>query len=294
MISYLQAIIFGLMQGVTELFPISSLGHSVLLPSVAGWTTLAKAQSQKSDNFLTFLVALHVATALGLFWYFRKDWARILRGFVRSIVRKRIATSSERLAWLLIVATIPAGIVGLAGESLLRHLFAKPLPSAIFLTLNGVVLLFGEKFRKKSENGGSYLEMPRPGHRIRSSHQPLLFRHAIGIGVAQIMALFAGFSRSGVTMVAGLMEGLDHEDAAHFSFLMATPIILAAGVLKLPHLASHSMAPYRGQILVGALAAVVATLLSVRFLVRWFKTRTLTPFAIYCLVAGVALTVRFT
>ncbi len=292
MISYLQAIVFGILQGVTEMFPISSLGHSVLLPSVLGWKSLTTLQQQKSNSFLTFLVALHVATALSLFWYYRRDWIRVIRGFIRSIKKRRIATPSERLAWLLIVGTIPAGLVGLLFEHELRNLFAKPLTSAIFLTLNGAVLLAGEAYRRKRSTD-SWLALPTPGHQLRRDKPPFLNKHATGVGIAQILALFAGFSRSGVTMVAGLVEGLDHEDAARYSFMLATPIIFAAGVLKLPHLFSHSMSNLHGQILVGVIATAISTLLSVHFLVKWFKTRTLTPFALYCIAAGVALTIRF-
>ena len=287
MLSYFQAIVIGLLQGVTELFPISSLGHSVLVPALFGWHNLVGAQSADESFYLAFLVGLHVATALALVVYFRQDWIRITRGLVRSVRTRRIDTPDARLGWLLIVATIPVGLTGLLFEHPLRTLFAKPLAAGIFLTANGVILLVAERLRRRAEArvpvtvgagpaieaDGPRLDALRPGE-------------AAGIGAAQILALFAGVSRSGVTMAAGLLRGLDHEDAARFSFLLATPIILAAGVYKLPDLLGPLGDGIRPQMLVGSLCAAVAAYVAVRFLVRWFHTRTLTPFGIYCLVAG--------
>jgi len=286
-LSYFQAIVIGLLQGVTELFPISSLGHSVLVPALFGWHNLVGAQSADESFYLAFLVGLHVATALALVVYFRQDWIRITRGLVRSVRTRRIDTPDARLGWLLIVATIPVGLTGLLFEHPLRTLFAKPLAAGIFLTANGVILLVAERLRRRAEArvpvtvgagpaieaDGPRLDALRPGE-------------AAGIGAAQILALFAGVSRSGVTMAAGLLRGLDHEDAARFSFLLATPIILAAGVYKLPDLLGPLGDGIRPQMLVGSLCAAVAAYVAVRFLVRWFHTRTLTPFGIYCLVAG--------
>src|SRR5437764_1704600 len=289
MISYFQAIVIGLLQGVTELFPISSLGHSVLLPAWLGWDKLVTAQSADESFYLAFVVALHVATALALLVYFRAEWVRIIGGFVRTLRTRRIETADERMAWLLIVATIPAGLTGLALEHALRTLFAKPLAAAIFLTLNGLILLAGERARRRSavralvtEHGATHSAGGEEGRRLDT----LDFKEAGVVGVAQIGALFAGVSRSGITMVAGLVRGLDHEDAARFSFLLATPIILAAGVYKVPDLLGHLGDGIRGQALVGALFAAVAAFISVRFLVKFFETRTLTPFAIYSLVVG--------
>jgi len=277
-ISYFQAIVIGLLQGVTELFPISSLGHSVLLPAWLGWDKLVTAQSAGESFYLAFVVALHVATALALLVYFRADWVRIIGAFFRTLRTRRLQTPDERMAWLLVVATIPAGITGLVLEHSLRTLFAKPEAAAVFLTVNGVILLAGERFRRSA---------------ARREPAALDFKEAGAIGVAQIGALFAGISRSGITMVAGLVRGLDHEDAARFSFLLATPIILAAGVYKLPDLAGHLGDGIRGQALVGALFAAFAAFLSVRFLVKFFETRTLTPFAIYSLVVGAISVIRF-
>ena len=288
MISYFQAIVIGLLQGVTELFPISSLGHSVLVPAWLGWDNLVTAQSEKESFYLAFVVALHVATALALLVYFRSDWVRIIRGFFRTLRTRKIETPDERMAWLLIVATVPVGVLGLAFEHSLRTIFAKPMASAIFLTLNGVILLAGEAYRRRASTG-------RKSHTADTigDLDTLDFKEAAAVGVAQTGALFAGISRSGITMVAGLARGFDHEDALRFSFLLATPIIFAAGVYKVPDLAGHLGDGIRGQALVGALFAGVAAYLSVRFLVRFFETRTLTPFAIYCLLAGGASIVRF-
>lgn len=278
MISYFQAIVIGVLQGVTELFPISSLGHSVLVPAWLGWDKLVTAQSAGESFYLAFVVALHCATALALLVYFRADWVRIIGAFFRTLRTRRLQTSDERMAWLLVVATIPAGITGLALEHSLRTLFAKPEAAAIFLTVNGVILLAGERFRRRA---------------ARRQPAALDFKEAGAVGLAQIGALFAGISRSGITMVAGLMRGLDHEDAARFSFLLATPIILAAGVYKVPDLLGHLGDGIRGQALVGALFAAVAAFISVRFLVKFFETRTLTPFAVYSLVVGAISIIRF-
>jgi undecaprenyl-diphosphatase len=302
-ISYLQAIVIGLLQGVTELFPVSSLGHSVLVPALLGWDGVLRDQSAQESPYLAFLVGLHVATALALLVFFRAEWARIVRGLVRSLRRRRVETPDERLGWLLVVATIPAGLVGLAFEHALRTLFAKPLAAAVFLTVNGLVLLAGERLRRRPRaearwsGGPGADELALAPSPVRTEPARLLATltvpEALLIGSAQILAFFAGISRSGVTMVAGLLRGLDHEDAARFSFLLATPIILAAGVYKLPDLLGPNGDGVRGQVLAGSVVAAVAAYLSVRFLTRWFTTRTLTPFAIYCLVVGVACIVRF-
>jgi undecaprenyl-diphosphatase len=288
LISYFQAIVIGLLQGVTELFPISSLGHSVLVPAWLGWDDLVTAQSEKESFYLAFVVALHVATAIALLVYFRREWVRIIGGFFRTLRTRRIETADERMAWLLIVATIPVGVIGLTFEHSLRTVFAKPLASAIFLTLNGVILLAGEGYRRRASR-------PRSVHTVDTiaDLDTLDFKEATAVGVAQTGALFAGISRSGITMVAGLARGFDHEDALRFSFLLATPIIFAAGIYKVPDLAGHLGDGIRGQALVGALFAGAAAYLSVRFLVRFFETRTLTPFAIYCLAAGGASIIRF-
>jgi undecaprenyl-diphosphatase len=294
MLSYLQAIVIGFLQGFSELFPVSSLGHSVLVPAWLGWNNLVHAESGESF-YLAFLVGLHVATALALLWYFRAEWVRIIGGFITTLRTRRIETPSQRLAWLLVVATIPAGIMGLAFEHVLRTQFAKPLSAAIFLMVNGLILMAAERFRQRAEVRELAAITPQtrslaePGRRLDT----LSFKEAGVVGVAQIFALIAGISRSGITMAAGLARGLDHEDAARFSFLLATPIILAAGVYKIGDLTGPLGRGVRGQILVGSICAAIGAYISVRFLVRWFHTRTLWPFAFYCLAAGAISVIRF-
>ena len=329
MITYLQAIVLGLLQGVTELFPISSLGHSVLVPALIGgsWqdlVTQSDTASSEGSPYLAFIVALHVATALALLVFFRADWVRIIRGFFRTLrpswAARRIMArdGDERLAWLLVIGTIPVGITGLALEHLFRTLFAKPLAAAVFLTLNGLILLAGEWLRRKAPADDEQVadapvhpaapvdptatmpisayrgDPPAPSaagvparERGRRRLTTLSYREAGIIGLFQTFALLAGISRSGIAMVGGLARGLSHRDAAHFSFLLATPVILAAGVLKLPSLAGPAGAHIHGQAVAGFLSAGLAAYVSVKWLTRWFETRTLIPFAIYCLVAGV-------
>ena len=290
MLTFWRAIVIGLLQGVTELFPVSSLGHSVLVPALIGWDDLVKAQSQGESFYLAFLVALHVGTALALLVYFRSVWIKIIGGLLGSLRERRVTTPDARLGMLLIVATIPTGVVGLAFEHSLRTLFAKPAAAAIFLTINGGILLLGEALRRRVAAGAGYGGDGFSGGR---SIESLSYAEAVFIGFTQIGSLFAGISRSGITMVGGLMRGLDHEDAARFSFLLATPIILAAGVYKLPDLMGHLGDGVRGQALVGAVVAAFAAYFSTRFLVRFFETQSLTPFGIYCLAAGAFCIVRF-
>ena len=296
-LTYLQAIVIGIVQGITELFPISSLGHSVLLPELLGWDKLVSGQSADESFYLAFLVGLHVATAIALLIFFREDWVKVIGGFFSSIRRRHIDTPAERRAWLLVIGTIPVGIVGLVFEHNLRTIFAKPTAAAIFLTINGLILLGGEQLRRRSEVRRlvlSHEHHPDPADDEGRDLDTLELREGAFVGSAQILALFAGISRSGVTMVAGLLRGLDHEDAMKLSFMLATPIILAAGVYKLPDLIGHNGDHIRGQVLAGSLAAGIAAYLSVRFLERYFRTRTLTPFAIYSLVVGIAMIIYTT
>ena len=282
-ISYLQAIILGALQGISEPFPISSLGHAVLLPKLLGWNI-----HQNDDYFLSFLVATHCATALVLFIYFFQDWKRIWFGFLRSVRRRSTTQDNDaRLAWVIIIGTIPAGILGLALEHKLRTLFASPTSAAIFLTVNGVLLLAVERFRRRP---------PRPGDGEGDGDERIArmsFRQALGIGAAQALALIPGISRSGVTMGGGLLTGLSNEDAARYAFLLATPVIGAAGVLKLPELFGSTGDGVRGQALVGAIAAAITTWAAVKFLLRYFETSRLTPFGIYCICAGIFCLVVF-
>jgi undecaprenyl-diphosphatase len=291
-LTFFQSVVMGFLQGITELFPVSSLGHSVVFPSLFGWGSLVKAQSADESFFLAFLVGLHVATALALLAVFRKEWKAIIGGVLVTLRTRRIETPEQRLGWLLIVATIPAGIVGLALEHTLRTGFAKPLAASIFLIINGAVLLAGEGYRRRAEVRKVAAEHglnPEGSRRLDT----LSFREALVIGVAQVFALVPGISRSGITMVAGLARGLDHEDAARFSFLLATPIILAAGLYKLPDLLGHNGDGVRGQILAGSACAAVAAFVAVKLLLRYFETRTLTPFALYCLAFGAICAIGF-
>jgi undecaprenyl-diphosphatase len=284
-ISYLQAIILGLLQGFSELFPISSLGHSVVLPSLFGWDI-----HQNDDYFVTFLVATHLATATVLFCFFFQDWKRILRGLGRSIRDREIGPqdTDAKLGWLLVIGTVPAGVLGLLLEHSLRSLFASEQSAAAFLFLNGLMLLGAERLRHRAP--------ARSEEGVQSDAviaNTLSFRSAIGVGTAQALALIPGLSRSGATMGGGLLAGLSNEESARFAFLLATPIIGAAAVLKLPDLAGHQGDGIRGPALVGALCAALTAYLSVRFLLRFFETNRLTPFGIYCLAAGAALSITF-
>ncbi len=283
-ISYLQALVLGALQGVSEPFPISSLGHAVILPHLLGWNI-----HQNDNYFLAFLVATHCATALVLFLFFLEDWKRIFRGLGRSLRGRGIAPGDDdaRLAWVIVVGTIPAGILGLALEHKLRTVFASPTAAAIFLAVNGLLLLTFERLRRRPPSPRDHEGDSDP--RIAR----MSFKQAAAIGTAQAAALIPGISRSGVTMGGGLLTGLSNEDAARYAFLLATPIIGAAGVLKLPELLGSAGDGVRGQALVGALAAALTTYLAVKFLLRFFESNRLTPFGIYCLLAGITCTLIF-
>jgi undecaprenyl-diphosphatase len=274
-ISYAQAIILGLIQGAAELFPVSSLGHSVIIPKLLGWDI-----HQDDDYFLTFLVATHLATALVLLGFFWRDWVRIVRGLGRSIRDREVTDADARLGWLIVVATIPAGLLGLAFESALRSVFASPAAAAAFLVCNGLMLFGAERLREGApvRAGADYSD-----ERIS---RELSVGESVGVGAAQAIALLPDFSRSGAAMSGGLLAGLSNEDAARFAFLLATPIIGAAAVLKLPDLFGPQGDGVRGPALAGALCAALTAYLSVRFLVRFFETNRLTPFAFYCTLAG--------
>ncbi|MEN3282370.1 MAG: undecaprenyl-diphosphatase [Solirubrobacteraceae bacterium] len=284
-ISYLQAAILGLLQGVSELFPVSSLGHSVVLPRLLGWDI-----HQNDDAFLTFLVATHLATALVLLGFFWRDWKRILAGLGRSLRDREIAAGDgdARLGWLLVVGSVPAGLLGLLLEHPLRRVFASPQSAAAFLFLNGLMLFGAEALRRRATGPDPLL--PDGDARIAAR---TTWGEALGIGAAQAIALLPGFSRSGATMGGGLLAGLSNEDAARFAFLLATPIIGAAALLKLPNLLGSEGDGLRGPALLGAACAGVTAYLAVRFLMRFFETNRLTPFAIYCVIAGAVLSLVF-
>jgi undecaprenyl-diphosphatase len=282
LISYPRAIVLGLLQGVSELFPISSLGHSVILPRLLGWNI-----HQNDKYFLTFLVATHLATALVLLAFFRRDWARILKGIGRSLRDRGIDPNDTdaKLGWLLVVGTIPAGILGLLLQDKLRSVFASAQSAAIFLALNGLLLYGAEMLRRRAPQTDTDDD-------VRIARQ-VSFRDAFAVGTAQALALIPGFSRSGATMGGGLFVGLSNKDAARFAFLLATPIIGAAAILKLPELFGSQGNGVRGQALVGAVCSALTAYLAVRFLMRFFETKTLMPFASYCFLAGVAASVYF-
>jgi undecaprenyl-diphosphatase len=283
LISYAQAIILGLLQGVSELFPVSSLGHSVILPRLLGWHI-----HQNDAFFITFLVATHLATALVLLGFFWRDWVRIVRGLGRSLREREIREddTDAKLGWLLIVGTIPAGILGLVLEHKLRSVFASAQSAAFFLMLNGVMLYGAEQLRRRAP----VHERGDPDVRIA---RRVGWRGAFTVGAAQAIALIPGFSRSGATMGGGLVIGLSNEDAARFAFLLATPIIGAAAALKLPELFGPEGNGVRGPALVGAICSAVTAYLAVTFLMRYFETNRLTPFAVYCFAAGAALSIYF-
>jgi undecaprenyl-diphosphatase len=278
MLSYFQAAILGLLQGITELFPISSLGHSILLPALLGWSI-----DQNAGYFLSFLVATHFATATVLFFLYWSDWLRIISGIFRSISERSIAANPDaKLGWLLVVGTVPAGIIGLAFQKQVQKLFTSPSYVAGFLALNGVLLFGAELLRTRADSGRSIIA--DADERIAME---VSWWQSASVGVMQVLALLPGFSRTGSTLAGGLMAGLAHEDALRFSFLLATPIIAAAAALKLPVLFASRNVQSIEAALLGAISAALASYFSVKFLTRYFKTRTLTPFAVYCLLFGV-------
>ena len=289
LISTFQAIVLGVLQGATELFPISSLGHTVLFPNLFGWSNIVRWQSQPESPWLAFVVMLHVGSAVGLLIYFWRDWVAIIRAFFATLGKRRIETPTERLAWLIIFATIPVGILGVLLEHTVRVALAKPLAAAFFLVVNGLILLGAERLRKRAEvrELAAREGMKRDGGRRLDT---LEFREAGVIGVAQSSALIAGISRDGVCMSTGLVRGLDNSDAARYAFLLATPPILAAGVYKLGDLTGPLGAGgVRSAAVIAAVAAAATAIVTVHFLSRYFKTRTLTPFGIYCVVFGLAM-----
>jgi undecaprenyl-diphosphatase len=297
--TWIQSIVLALIQGITELFPVSSLGHTVILTSLLGW-----GQLESSANFLPFLVLFHLGTAGALLIYFWRDWWRIIRALVVTSLAGRVeADPFGRAAWLVVAGTIPAGLIGLFLQGILKQLFATPVVAAIFLVVNGVILLVGERARRnalvaspvkamrttapgKAEPGSSLVlgAGDDPTSRPLAS---LSLREAALVGLAQALALIPGISRSGVTMVAALQVGMDHEDAAAYTFLLATPIIAAAGLLEVPQLfpspASALMIAVGGGVVAG-----IAAYMSVRFLMRYFESGRLDPFGYYCIVAGLA------
>jgi undecaprenyl-diphosphatase len=281
--TFFQAIILGLTQGITELFPISSLGHSVLLPGLLGWNI-----SQNSETFLEFLVATHLATAIVLFVIYFKDWVRIVKGLFRSLAAREIsnADADAKLGWLLVVSTIPAGIVGLLLKDQITGSLLSPQSAAFFLMLNGLLLLLAEWLRTRAGRGAATPAENLQNNDTRIAHQ-LSFWQATKVGLLQILALLPGFSRTGSTLAGGLMVGLSHEDSLRYSFLLATPIIGAAALLEIPPLLTSGNSALIAVSFAGAIAAAFAAWFAVKFLTRYFKTNTLTPFAVYCIAIGI-------
>ena len=284
-ITYGQAIILGLLQGVAELFPISSLGQSVVAPRVFGWDI-----HQNDPYFIAFLVATHLATAIVLLGFFWQDWVRILTGMWRSLQEREISAANPdgKLGWLIVVGTIPAGILGLLLQDKLQSVFASPRSAAFFLILNGIMLYGAEMLRRRAP------ELPETeedgDHRIAHTAG---WRHAVGVGASQAIALIPGFSRSGASMGGGLLVGFSNEDAARFAFLLATPIIGAAAILKIPVLLGPDGDGVRGPALIASLCSAATAFVSIRFLMRYFETNRLTPFAVFCFVEGIILSVWF-
>jgi undecaprenyl-diphosphatase len=280
LISYPQAIILGLVQGIAEPFPISSLGHAVILPRLFGWNI-----HQNDPYFIAFLVATHLATALVLLAFFWQDWVRILRGLWRSLRDRGIDPddTDAKLGWLLVVGTIPAGILGLLLEDALRSAFASAASAAAFLIGNGVLLLGAERLRRRAPQTDDDDD-------VRIARQ-VGWPQAFIVGAAQALALIPGFSRAGATMAGSLLVGLSNRDAARFAFLLATPIIGAAALLKVPELLGSEGNGVRGPALVAAICAAATSYLAVRFLMRFFETRTLVPFALYCILAGAGVSI---
>ncbi len=275
MLSYVQAIILGVLQGISELFPISSLGHSVIITGLLGWGI-----DRHGGYFLAFLVATHFATALTLFVMYWNDWVRIISGILRSAWQREISDADAKLGWLLVVGTVPAGLVGLVFQDQVKKLLISPAFVALFLAANGALLYLAELLRKRAKRAA---EVTDADHRLAGD---LSWWQSLKVGMMQIIALLPGFSRTGSTIAGGLMVGLSHEDALRFSFLLATPIIGAAAVLKLPGLIASGNHAAIGTAVVGGLCAAMGAYFSVKFLTRYFETRTLTPFAIYCALFG--------
>jgi undecaprenyl-diphosphatase len=290
-ISTFQAIVLGVLQGVTELFPVSSLGHTVLFPTLFGWHNIVAWQSQPESPWLAFVVMLHVGSAVGLLIYFWRDWVAIVRAFFATLRKRRIETPTERLAWLIITATIPVGILGLVLEHPIRVALAKPIYASVFLVVNGAILIWAERFRRRSDVRALAAREGLNAEGARSL-DTMKYREAGVIGLVQSTALIAGISRDGVVMTGGLVRGLDNSDAARFAFLLATPPILAAGLLKIGDLTGPlGNNGIRGAALIAAVFAAATAVLTVHFLTRFFKHGNLRPFGVYCILFGAAMVI---
>ncbi len=302
-----QAIVIGLIQGLTELFPISSLGHTVLVPSWFGgtWALLVKQESQAESPYLAFIVGLHLATAVVLLGFYFKEWVRLITGFFTAIPHRHNLSDDERLAWLIVIATIPVGILGLVFEHQFRVLFAKPVAAAGFLMANGCILAAGEIQTRRQRHLALATEATPRRRRFRDTHIVAIDDAAVHqlsligvissavIGAAQALALLAGISREGVAMTGGIFRRLNRQNALRFSFLLSTPVIFAAGALKIGDALGPLGHGIRPELLAGTLATAATSLIAVIFLSRWFRTRTLVPFVAWCFLFGVASIIRF-
>ena len=278
--SFLQALFMGLLQGATELFPVSSLGHAVLVPSLLHWSF-----KQSDPSFVPFLVLLHLGTATALLVIYRSQWVEIIRGFFAAAFRGRITSDAERLAMLLLVGTLPAGVLGVYLESRIKSLFASPYEAAGFLIANGLLMLGFEVVRRRAERRAAVDDRPREEQEERFADAAhISFRAAALVGACQALAFLPGISRSGITIGGGLLAGLRHQEAARFSFLLATPTILGAGLVEVPQLFSRSVPV--GEYVASAVLAGAAAYLSARFLIRYFRSGRLDPYGWYCIAAG--------
>jgi undecaprenyl-diphosphatase len=278
--SLAQALFMGFLQGATELFPVSSLGHSVLIPSLLHWSF-----RQSDPSFVPFLVLLHLGTAGALLIIYRTQWVDIIKSFFVAAVRGRIETPSERLAMLLMVGTIPAAILGVFFETRIKSLFASPYVAAGFLVVNGILILTFEHLRRRAERRAALGSKTRiEQEQSFAEAERISFRAAALVGACQALAFLPGISRSGVTIGGGLLAGLRHQEAARFSFLLATPVILAAGVLEVPQLLASGV-PI-AEYIAAAVLSGIAAYLSARFLLRYFRSGRLDPYGWYCIAAG--------
>jgi undecaprenyl-diphosphatase len=284
--TYIQAVVIGSIQGITELFPISSLGHAILIPAWIGGS-FKEFVSDQNNTYLLISIAMHLASSVALFLVFRKRWTRLLVGSFSAIRKRTWQTNTQfKVVRYIVIATVPVGALGLAFEEYFQEIFGNPLYSSFFLAINGLILIGAERLSKRYHEES----LPDSDEEIdRRIDAPT----ALVIGFGQSLALFAGISRFGVTMSAGLARKLNHSVASDFAFLLSLPVILGAAIVKLPELFTTDAREFLGQIILGSIVSFICTYISVTFLVRWFKTRTLYPFAIYCLVFGLLSVVRF-
>ena len=283
--TYTQAIIIGFIQGITELFPISSLGHAILIPAWIGGS-FREFISEENKAYLLITIAMHLASSIALFLVFRRRWFNLIGGTFIAIKSRGFQSTQFRVLSYILIATIPVGALGLIFGDYFQSIFGKPAFSAAFLTINGLLLIAAERMSK----GSAVVQTSDSDSQI---DQNINSKSALAIGFGQRWALFAGISRFGITMSAGLLRKLNHSVASDFAFLLSLPVIVGASIVKLPELFTTDANELLGQILVGSVVSFIATYISVTFLVRWFKTKTLYPFAIYCLIFGIASFLRF-